>query len=81
VLLLVGTVLKQAAQVGTGSRRVFSLDRIANANCTRRKAFIDISEYGDSDVGIIILAGAVFARDKNDKLLFHQRFRERAGVN
>ena len=27
VLLLVGTVLKQAAQVGTNSRRVFSLDR------------------------------------------------------
>src|SRR5271156_3784110 len=82
VLLLVGTVPKQAAQVGTGSRRVFSLDRIANADCTRREAFVGAcDERGDPDVGTIVLAGAAFARDKNDELLFHRRFRERAGVS
>ena len=79
MLLLVGTVPKQAAQVGTGSRRIFSLDRITNADCTRRKAFMGASdEHGDPDVGTIVLAGAAFACDKNDKLLFHRRFRERA---
>ena len=82
MLLLIGTVPTQAAQVGTGSRRIFSLDRIANANCTRREAFMGASnEYGDLDVGIIVLAGAAFARDKNNKLLLHQRFRERVGVS
>ena len=82
MLLLVGTVPKQAAQVGTGSRRVCSLSRIANADCTRGEAFVGASdEDGGSDVGIIVLASAAFARDKNDKLLFHRLFPEWAGVS
>ena len=38
-------------------------------------------ENGDLDVGTIVLAGTTFARNKNNKLLFHRRFRERAGVS
>ncbi len=33
-------------------------------------------EHGDPGIGAIVLAGAAFARDKNDELLFHRRFRE-----
>ncbi len=55
------------------------LDCIAIADYTRREAFV--GEHRDLDVDTIVLAGAAFARDKNDKLLFYQRFRERAGVS
>jgi hypothetical protein len=30
-------------------------------------------EHGDPDIGAIVLAGAAFACDKNDELLFHRR--------
>lgn len=81
MLLLVSTIPEQAAQVSPGSRRIFSLDCIANADCTRLEAFVGASdERGGPDVGTIVLAYAAFARDKNDKLMFHRRFRERAGV-
>ena len=68
VFLLVGTIPKQVAQVGTCSRCVFSLGRIADADCTRREPFVCMSsEYRDPDVGTIVLTGAAFARDNDNK--------------
>lgn len=77
-----GTISEQAAQVSTGSRRIFSLDHIANADCTHREPFLGASdEQGDPDVGTVVLADAAFAHDENDKLTLHRRFQEQAGVS
>jgi len=79
-MLLVGTISKQATQVDIDSRRVFALDRIANANCTLYKTLLNASnKHEDLDVGTIVLVDAIFARNKNDKLRFHDCFRERTG--
>jgi hypothetical protein len=39
------------------------------------------NKHRDLDIGAIVLAGAVFARDKNNELLFHWRFQEWTGVS
>ena len=82
VLLFVGTVPKQAVQVGTSSCRVFSFGCIIMLTARALRLFVAaFEEYGDPDFGTKVLTGAAFTCDKNDELLFNLWFWERAGVS
>lgn len=81
-MLLVGTIPKQALQIGTGSHCTLSLGRIANADSACLEAFVAVCrEHGDPDIRAVVLAGTAVTCDKNDELLSYRRFQERATIS
>ena len=79
MLLLIGTVSKQAIQVGTAERGVFSFDCVADANSTCCK--VVSREYGDPMIGTIVLSNTTFARNKDDQFWLSRPFGKRTCVS